>query len=367
MTDSNAIPVNKKSSRIVELDVLRAIAALNLLLFHFTWVYSSKYGFDSPLGVMFPFGKYGVQLFFMLSGFVNLFALLRKKPTSADFAVGRAIRIVPSFWLIVLFNVVLLSMFPMLQQDVTVGGTLANLTIMPQLFGAECMEPVTWTLMVEVLFYGFLLYLLRSKRLYQPLMSTMMFVLAMCVIGGLGNQFIQQHYSGTTFGECFAFVDRLCFFRWMPLFSIGILLHEIKIKRGTFSHNSLGIFASAVAFHVIDQKHHNPVVTVILLALLGLSAFGKLPVLRLKPLVFIGSISYSLYLFHNNLGTALIHWMETIGVNSIVAFTIGTLAMIALSALITYRFEQPASKLLRSQWAKFKQRPLVAKTIKAIA
>ena len=40
----------KKSSRILELDALRAISCLNLLLFHFTYVYQNKYGFESPLG-----------------------------------------------------------------------------------------------------------------------------------------------------------------------------------------------------------------------------------------------------------------------------------------------------------------------------
>ena len=47
---------------------MRALSCLNLLLFHFTFVYQNKYGFASPLGFSFPYGKYGVQLFFMLSG-----------------------------------------------------------------------------------------------------------------------------------------------------------------------------------------------------------------------------------------------------------------------------------------------------------
>ena len=42
----------------------------------------------------FPFGKYGVQLFFMLSGFVNAMTLLKKRK-SADFLASRIIRICP--------------------------------------------------------------------------------------------------------------------------------------------------------------------------------------------------------------------------------------------------------------------------------
>lgn len=101
-----AIPI--RSGRIVELDSLRAIAALNLVLFHFTHVYSVKYGYSSPLGFDFPFGKYGVQLFFMLSGFVNAMTLLRKRKPG-DFLAARIIRICPAYWSVIVVNLLILG------------------------------------------------------------------------------------------------------------------------------------------------------------------------------------------------------------------------------------------------------------------
>src|SRR6056297_1874866 len=78
--------------RIIELDALRAMAAVNLVLFHFTHVYAVKFGFSSPLGGEWPYGAYGVELFFILSGFVNSMSLMRRgKPT--DFVAARLIRI----------------------------------------------------------------------------------------------------------------------------------------------------------------------------------------------------------------------------------------------------------------------------------
>ena len=108
LTDNNvlvpAVPQieqpKKKSKRILELDALRAISCLNLLLFHFTYVYQNKYGFESPLGFAFPYGKYGVQLFFMLSGLVNAMTLLSKRKPG-DFMAARCIRIFPSYWLMI--------------------------------------------------------------------------------------------------------------------------------------------------------------------------------------------------------------------------------------------------------------------------
>ena len=90
---ADSLPAKPKSKRILELDAIRALACLNLLLFHFTYVYQNKYGFNSPLGFTFPYGKYGVQLFFMLSGLVNAMTLLSKRKPG-EFIVARCLRIV---------------------------------------------------------------------------------------------------------------------------------------------------------------------------------------------------------------------------------------------------------------------------------
>ncbi|MGI9517800.1 MAG: acyltransferase family protein, partial [Pirellulaceae bacterium] len=108
MSDSAATALPVKTKRIVELDSLRALAALNLVLFHFTHVYAVKYGYTSPLGFEFPFGKYGVQLFFMLSGFVNAMTLLKKRK-SADFLASRIIRICPSYWSVIVINLLIVG------------------------------------------------------------------------------------------------------------------------------------------------------------------------------------------------------------------------------------------------------------------
>ena len=134
-----------KSGRILELDAIRALSCLNLMLFHFTWVYHHKYGFETDLGFTFPYGKYGVQLFFMLSGLVNAMTLLSKR-NPGDFLAARFIRILPSYWLVIALNVCLFAMLPMYDHPVQFNETAANLTTLPNLFGFENMEPVTWTL-----------------------------------------------------------------------------------------------------------------------------------------------------------------------------------------------------------------------------
>lgn len=54
--------------RILELDALRGLAALAVVLFHYTTRYDQLFGYSEPLAVNVSWGHYGVDLFFMISG-----------------------------------------------------------------------------------------------------------------------------------------------------------------------------------------------------------------------------------------------------------------------------------------------------------
>ena len=343
-----------KSKRILELDAIRALACLNLLLFHFTYVYQNKYGFNSPLGFAFPYGKYGVQLFFMLSGLVNAMTLLSKRKPG-EFIVARFIRIMPTYWLVIALNILLFAWLPMYQVTTTPELAVANLTAMPQLFGFFNMEPVTWTLQIEMLFYFFLMLLLVTGLLDRPL-PTMMGAIAVCLVCCTGFQWFATSFPGSDWNARFQIVEDLFFMRYMPLFAMGILLNEIRSKRGNYWLLSLGIIASAIVFHAIDLRDHNPLATVLMFGMLTLGSFGKLPILRFKPLIYISTISYALYLFHNNLGCAVMKQMEAWGCNPLLTFILGTLFAIGIGAAVTRWFEQPTTAFLKRNWATLKAR-----------
>ena len=87
------------TNRIIELDALRGIAAIFVLIYHYTYRYNSLYGHSGILEELgFYWGKQGVQLFFMISGFVIFLSLNHlKKPM--DFIVSRFSRLYPPFWI----------------------------------------------------------------------------------------------------------------------------------------------------------------------------------------------------------------------------------------------------------------------------
>jgi peptidoglycan/LPS O-acetylase OafA/YrhL len=343
------MPTRRSASRrIAELDALRAIAALNLVAFHYTHVYHVHYGYTEPLGVEWPFGKYGVALFFMLSGMVNAMTLTSKRrPT--DFLVSRMIRIAPSYWLMLALNVLVVGvgLAPLAAHwDWSALG--ANVTMMPGLLGSHCLEPVTWTLQVELLFYGWLLVMFLTGALDRP-RRTIGCYLVLALVGCWSVNYLTAHHpdSATTAG--LTTVREVLLLETMPLMAIGILVNELVQGRGRRWVNIAGIVAAAVTFHLVDRYDHNPAATALLIGLLVACAYGRVPLLRWRGLTAIGAISYSLYLVHNNLGSVAIWHANQAGLPPWVALTIGLAAALAASWAITQWFERPVSTWLRQR------------------
>ncbi|MCD0462616.1 acyltransferase family protein [Roseiconus lacunae] len=349
--------------RIVELDALRALAAISLMLFHLTHVYSVKYGYTTSLGFEWPYGAYGTQMFFILSGFVNSMSLLRRgRPV--DFVAARLIRIVPMFLIVIVANVWITSLAPLNEHPVSATQLAANLTLLPMLFGQDFVDPVMWTLQVEMLFYFTLVMLYRIgglKRYFIGWGSLLM--LSYLVCPALDS--VAEQASGTAWYAIANSLRHLLLLDHAPLFAMGFLLYMIKTKTGSLWKNALGILVAAFVFHSIDHGKHNPVATVLILGLVTACAYAKMPVLRLKPLLFISTISYALYLCHNNLGCALIHRLDHIGYPPVVCFGLSIVFAVSLATLITTRVEGPITSWLRTRWERYRSgqladRPKVA-------
>ncbi|MBX3422148.1 MAG: acyltransferase [Pirellulaceae bacterium] len=361
--ESLTVPV--KRTRIVELDALRALAAINLMVFHFTHLYSAKFGYSTPLGFDFPYGKYGVLLFFMLSGAVNALTLA-KKQDAGKFLSARCLRILPCYYIVLALNLVLMTCQPLATgPGWTWPQLLANLTVMPNLFGYECLEPVMWTLQIEILFYGLLIFFYLCGWLDKPLRSIPA-ALIVCLVGCLGIDYLETHLgSESALVVSATLVRRILLLDYFPQFAIGILLQQCwqaDTQRSASGSSSLPgwawrhrktlwcVMASLIVLHLTDHRSFNPVVSVGFTALLAASLYGNVPFLRFKPLVFISGISYMVYLLHYHTGCVFIHWInEGMGVPPVVSFALALPFTIAVSTLAAYGLERPLAKFLRER------------------
>lgn len=340
--------VTEPRRRIVELDVMRALAAVSLVLFHFTHVFRVKYGYIDPLGFEYHYGAYGTQMFFMLSGYVNAMSLLRRREP-VDFVAARLIRIVPVFWGAILLNLLLLPIAP-LETTISATALAANLTLLPKLFGYECIDPVMWTLQIEMLFYGLLVALFCSGLLRYPLRTWLALAGLALLVCPLHDWLVETHPS-TGIASLVRVIRYGMVLDQVPLFGIGFLLYMIRTRVGSLGATIAAIVGIATVFHLIDHGKHNPAATLLITLFLTACAYGLVPVLRLRVFVYISTISYPLYLFHNNLGCIIIYQLNRSGVPAIVSLAGGLLAVVLLASWLTYRVEQPLTRRLRGWWS----------------
>jgi peptidoglycan/LPS O-acetylase OafA/YrhL len=147
----------KLPNHIPQLDVLRGIAVLDVMLYHITDIAPSLH-----LRPFFRFGYTGVDLFFVLSGFLITGILVRTRDNESyftNFYARRALRIWPLYYALLLFTfVVLPAMQPQLRPAIfalchpwqSFPFFLQNLMLKGNAFDAL---RVTWSLAIEEQFY----------------------------------------------------------------------------------------------------------------------------------------------------------------------------------------------------------------------
>lgn len=83
-----------------------------------------------------------------------------------------------------------------------------------------------------------------------------------------------------------------------------------------------------------------------------LATSGRLKFLSIKPLVFLGGISYSLYLLHQNIGYVIINKPYEQELNPIMGILVATVTSIILAIVATKHVERPSLNFIRNVYKK---------------
>ncbi|GIF03234.1 acyltransferase family protein [Actinoplanes siamensis] len=141
--------------RLAWLDALRGYAAAVVALFHLS---PTLIGLDRHLAIYrhFDFGRYGVLLFFLVSGYVIPMSLERHG-SLRRFWIGRIFRIYPGYLLAVAIGLLLAATGWQRLHDTLRTNTLASLlghaTMLQDLLGLRGVVRPFWTLTYEMVFY----------------------------------------------------------------------------------------------------------------------------------------------------------------------------------------------------------------------
>lgn len=138
------------------LQVLRAIAALNVVYFHIiitSFIYGQGVDLLNFLG---SWGASGVDIFFVLSGFIMVYIQDRKRRTALSFLFNRIVRITPIYWFLTTVLLVIYIILPSAFRELTldVVRILSSFMFSSGFLGyGEPILYVGWTLEYEMLFY----------------------------------------------------------------------------------------------------------------------------------------------------------------------------------------------------------------------
>ncbi|MFF9348329.1 acyltransferase family protein [Streptomyces sp. NPDC014734] len=344
--------------RLHALDALRVLAALSVLLFHFTGVDATtraNWGVNPEklFPWLFPitsYGSYGVQLFFIISGFVICLSAWNRTP--GQFARARFLRLFPAYWFSAVIAFLLWRTLPDGQRHApSISDSLTNLTMFQVPLSAQHLVGAYWTLWVELTFYLLFLVVLRTGLSYQR-------VSVFCWVWLLASVLAQQDHDVPLLGIFAQPLNTALFVAGIAMYLMYRFGPDLKLW-GLLGASWL-VMQSDLVEHADKLRHtegmdRDPyialaVVTVFYLLVLAV-ALRRTDWLDWAWLSTAGALVYPLYLLHEELGWAVIRNLYGhLGAWPTLGVTTGGLVVLAW---LVHRFvERPSQDWLRRALAR---------------
>lgn len=352
-----------QKGRIEQIDALRGIAALLVLWLHVaesfvripgirrhgTWMYDVISYVD--------LGRLGISLFFAISGFVICKSIRgESKRPIRNFAIRRFLRLFPAFWTSAILGGYVLWVLP--ERSMDVYTFLANLTMVPAVLGADLIIGLYWTLELELFFYIlmallFLFGVIRNIRVILFLAAICLFFFGLFVFfPDLAPSYapwktMPYHLAIMLWGVLFRYWYDQRDGKYTLLGKPVTLLGSLKVFTIVLSIIPMG----AIGMSLIDgdMLYVNDGTAYLLTFLFFTLIVMRFPI-RNRFMVWLGTISYSLYLFHPIVLVGLRQYLASrdgIWMSQPLIFYVILIALLtmALSAIVYHLIERPFIRL----------------------
>lgn len=312
------------------IDVLRFLAAISVMFFHYFG--SMLNNSTAPLAVYISHGYIGVELFFMISGFVIFFSLYKG---TRQYAVGRLVRLYPLFW--ICCTLTYATTLILTENALPFTVYLKNLLLVNNNQTATLVDGVYWTLTQEVIFYtliGFFVYKWGMKR-----------------IEWFFGFWIAFAYIVFAFNLEHFFWAKIGLARYASFFSIGGLTALIYTYRQEINNKMLYIRSALLGsalllpIFVSERLKVNPTSSTNQFGIFEAPGYVILSILTVlfflaviynktintrwtKVALILGAMTYPLYLLHYKIGESIINIFEPFGSISTISLTVSLFILI---------------------------------------
>jgi len=353
-----------QTSRFGYIDALRGIAVLLVIWLHVSEVYKElspsvkeKGLFLYDLAWTMNVGRIGVVIFFSISGFVLLKSIKGDKlKGTKTFIIRRFLRLYPAFWVSVLFGIFTMQL---VGENISFEKIVANLTMLPLMFNQDMILGLYWTLEVEWIFYflGLLLFLIGASQKPVYLFTISILFLIIFIIlkqlkldlqAHIGLIVLPFHLSIMFWGALFRY------FHDNPDFTVHIFNKQISIKALFITLTIILLMIPVIAFTKGLITDNFKLIQLGISYFFGISIFIFFSIIykiKNKFLIWIGTISYSMYLFHPIVFYTLFWWLQNYAPTILTEMNLGIYIIVNIvlsiifSSIVYYLVEKPNIRL----------------------
>lgn len=293
------------------LDGLRGVAILLVAIFHGYYRYSDVIPYGNYLNSfsLARYGWLGVELFFMISGFV-IYMSVEKYKTFGAFMFRRWVRLFPAMLFCSLLIFITAHYFPERPAGLpTISDVLSGLLFIDPAWlnliisnKLGLLEGAFWSLFVEFKFYilfGFMYYYFGKTTAKAMLFISFFSTVIIKVI--VKYSYLSSHSIIVALNNIFSIYFTFGYFIW---FLIGVLVYELR-KDWSINKVIQILFSSLLACLYIRESQSSDysfVFAAMLITIFIAPIYNKyiMRMLTARLLIFYGFISYPFYLLHEN-------------------------------------------------------------------
>jgi peptidoglycan/LPS O-acetylase OafA/YrhL len=338
-------------SRANEIDLLRFLAAISVVLYHYAFLGYAGQASPLPYPVLEPVAKYGhfgVELFFLISGFVILMSA--SSGSLKQFITSRIARLYPAFWACCSVTFLVIIIWGNGKPSATLAQYLSNMTMlssfgfMQKIAAVPYIDGSYWSLAVEMRFYAMIAVILLFRKIHKSELFFTGWLIATVAVEALQltrlRGILIVDYS--TY-----FIAGAMFFQ---IWSRGFSALRLLVVAAAWA---LALYQAWMAVPAYEANFHTSINAFSVLAILSsffivmlLISTKRTGWIGRKNWVTVGTLTYPLYLIHQVTGYIIFNkFYPTVNAHVLLWSTLAL--MLGISYLVNTQIENRFAPLLK--------------------